>query len=113
MTHGTTEDTGADGMTLGITVITDMPDGTEASGDRIMPDGTEDGTHTGMDITDGIRGITTQAITLADSMPTSGEARDIRQELTVYSPAGQALAAVSELHRQGHVISVRQQEGLT
>ena len=57
-THGITEAVGADGTTHGITDITDMRDGTEASGALTTPDGTEDGTLTGTDIiTAGIRDI--------------------------------------------------------
>lgn len=67
MTHGFTEATGADGTTHG---ITDMRDGTEASGVLTMPDGTADGTLTGTDITTaGIRDTI-----MVRSMSTHGEA---------------------------------------
>lgn len=70
MTHGFTEATGADGTTHGITDITDMRDGTEASGALTMPDGTADGILTGTDIiTDGIRDTI-----MVRSMSTHGEA---------------------------------------
>lgn len=70
MTHGITEAIGAVGTTHGITDITDMRDGTEASGVLTTPDGTADGTLTGT-------GITTAGIRdtiMVRSMSTHGEA---------------------------------------
>lgn len=69
MTHGITEATGAVGTTHGITDITDMRDGTEASGALTTPDGTADGILIGTDIiTDGIRDTI-----MVRSMSTHGE----------------------------------------
>ena len=69
-TLGITEAIGAVGTTHGITDITDMRDGTEASGALTMPDGTADGILIGTDIiTDGIRDTI-----MVRSMSTHGEA---------------------------------------
>lgn len=67
--HGTTED----GTTLGITD---------------MQDGTADGIRSGRDITLAVIQDTTMV-----TMPTSGEARDIRQDPTGALPAGQPAEA--------------------
>ena len=89
MTHGIS----ADGTIRG---ITDMQDGTAVSTGRTTADGTEAGIRSGRDIILDITRDTILDITLTTL--TLGKARDIRQDRTGSSPAGQPAEEVSALH---------------
>lgn len=89
-THGSTEAIGADGTIHGIMAT---PDGTVASGVRIMPDGTADGIRSGQACITDILAASDRDITMDRSTPTHGEVRDIRPALTGSSQAGQQAEA--------------------